>query len=748
MKILKNSGRYITKDTLKKCFERGKHLKVDKGIAGNGFTTAFMESRVPSGKINILIMPNKGVLKSKEAEYKKKVKSRDRRTAFIYGDGEDRIKEGVRLYVIIIDKFVLEFNYFKKHANSINWILIDESHTVKTDSVFRGKLKGFDEKVKPFFMNHNVAVTSVTASPMLYTKSDIFIENEDVPEVIIKLSPDRGMSIENAIEDLKNDESVLVATNSKNVIYQFKDSNGVIRADFHVGNRLMQQLLTMATILQDDKSKLTIISKAAFEGIDKHGSNFNIYFFEDRGKEYESFYVANMYQAISRVRSGANWIEYSRREHTSDIIDVDKLEARVDRFISRKDISAESKQNSKYNDLQKYLLFNIDDGRLKVEKDKVAFELLRERIEYNKGFNAFKDFFKKRNITIEKIQGEEQTVVKQVRISKKNKLENLTSNYRFIRSSGIFNDENFPLKLTFFNRGVNYRKQVEDYLMFKQYDWQDNDVENEDKTRPLKPREEILLELFSDDGKMKKLIKRVTTANSKAKRSKHGHEKSKVMIEDFNKKAPFIVRKICAEFGNGKIRVQEKMRGFRDYNVFTELSNSAIELIANEFDIEVVEADIKNAYPRIIYALNGLELPDNFYGKNKKNKLAISVEMNNFRFNNKLNTSEAQQRSDSRKKLKKLGFDDKVVTDLMDRFFISPHKGDLFNYLAYHEKQIIDAVKQELIHEVDYGFVRKHDALLIFNKPKSFKNIGAEYLQGRKLLEDFEYLGVKGWFDV
>lgn len=749
MKRIKNKGRYISTETLSQCFDKGKHLKVDKGITGNGFTTAFMNAKVPQGKKNILIMLNRGAIEDKERGYKKIGNKKKNKIAFVYSGSKDTLNTNANLYIIIIDKFIIDLKYFFNDIENINWILIDESHTLKTDSVFRKRLKGFDDKIEPFLINDRIAVTSVTASPMLYTKSDIFIENENLPEIVINVSPDRTRSIENAIEDLRSEESVLIATNSKSVIYRFKDENNVLRANFHIGDKLMQSLLPMMKIIPDSKSKLTIISKKSFEGIDLHGPDYSVYFFEDRGKGHESFFVANLYQAISRVRTGAIWMEYSRREFKGDVVDVELLEKKVDSLVARRDLSVENKQGSKFKVLQNYLIFERGNGKFKVKKDKIAFDLLKEKIEYDKGFDAFTDFFQLRNVKINFLD-EIQLPVKRERIFKETRLQNLTSNYKFIRSSGIYNDDKFRLPTFSYGDIVKDLKMVEGFLMLKRYDWHKKDIENEDRTRPLKPREEILLELFSNSAKMNKLLKEVTTAYNKSRIAKDGFKNSIAKREKFKNRAPEIVHKICLAFGNNKISVPEKIVGYRDYNIFTEISMTGIKIIAERFGIEVLEIDIKNAYPRIMYALNRMELPDNFYGTNKKNKLSINIAINNFRFNSTLNTVEAQQRSDSRKKLRKLGFHEKVVDDLMVRFFNSPHKGDLFNYLASYEKQIIDKVMAYLIHETYDGYARRHDSVLYFNHKGLYnsKSLGIKQMSETKLLGDFEFKGVKGWFDV
>lgn len=735
-KRIKNSGRYITSETLKQCFVKGKHLKVDKGRTGNGFTTAMMNATVPRGKFNILIMMNRGVIEDKERRYRENKGNNKKKIAFIYGGSKDTLWTKADLYVIIVDSFVIKIDYFLENIHLINWVLIDESHTVKTDSSFRKVLKGFDNKLRLFLIGKRNAVTSVTASPMLYTENDIFIENENMPEIVINVSSDRNLSIKNAKGHLMNDEFVLIATNNKNVIYKLRDSENRLVANFYIGKKLTQKLLPMLEIVHDPNSKLTIISKTAFEGIDLKGKDYSIYFFEDRGREFETFYAANLYQAISRVRDEASYWEYNRRGSVRDVIDVVNLEKEVDKLIANKKISTENKQGAKYKKYSNYLIFDYHKKNLVVTKDKVGFELLRETIEYNKGFDAFTPFFDSRNVKFKTLD-EAQLPFSSPKIRKEIKRKNLTANYKIIRNEGYYNDDNFNLRVN--SRGIGNKdlKEIESYLLLKRYDWNRGDVENEDRSRPLQFREQVLLDLFSNPKELDKLVKKVTKSFNKSKIEKFGRKGSAQRRNMFSEQATRIVYSICKAFGNGKITVPKKIVGSRDYNIFTELNLSGINIIAEKFDIDVLEVDIKSAYPRIIYALRYLELPEGFYGKGKKNKIAIHKGMNNFRFNKELNTTESQQRSDSVKKLKKLGFEANVVEGLIKRFFISPFKGDMFNYIAYFEKEIISKVIDLLKDKENDGVVRRHDSVIIFNNRSKLTE-----------LHNFTFETVGGWFDI
>ena len=151
--------------------------------------------------------------------------------------------------------------------------------------------------------------------------------------------------------------------------------------------------------------------------------------------------------------------------------------------------------------------------------------------------------------------------------------------------------------------------------------------------------------------------------------------------------------------------------------------------------MKVTEIDIKNCFPRIVYALNGMELPNDFYGEDRaKNKKKINTVLNSFRYDNTKYRSKEQKRGDSTRNLLAVGIDERCVNWLLDFFFECPFKSDFFNFLAYHESCIIGAAR-ELIGNDDTQLIRRHDSIVVFD--------AINY----KRLNEFDYLDQKGWFD-
>jgi hypothetical protein len=141
------------------------------------------------------------------------------------------------------------------------------------------------------------------------------------------------------------------------------------------------------------------------------------------------------------------------------------------------------------------------------------------------------------------------------------------------------------------------------------------------------------------------------------------------------------------------------------------------ELSETIFQAKLDEYDIASCYPRIMYAINGKNLPDDFYGGDKKNKVAMNVYFNQFGYDENVKTSKKHQKDNVKRKLKSFNIDEDVATWLIDNFFESKHRGDLFNHIAYYEEQIISEL-MKLIYDdgncKNQGMTRRHDSIIVF----------------------------------
>lgn len=197
-------------------------------------------------------------------------------------------------------------------------------------------------------------------------------------------------------------------------------------------------------------------------------------------------------------------------------------------------------------------------------------------------------------------------------------------------------------------------------------------------------------------------------------------------------------------FVNEKPSVPKKIVGYRDYNLLTSVSTDVIKYVGGLFGFEVIEYDIRNCFPRILYALNGLQLPDEFYGINKSNKVSINIFLNDFMLNTKMKTPAKIQKKRSLEKFNALGFDEKVVDFLMKNFFNAKFRGNLFNYLSFYEEKIIEKLQYNTLSKNDISNIRRHDSVLLFVEFENNKKYDINSVLNDVV--NFEFLGQKNWF--
>jgi hypothetical protein len=159
---------------------------------------------------------------------------------------------------------------------------------------------------------------------------------------------------------------------------------------------------------QNSESNLTIISAKGFEGIDNYYKNASVYFLEDRGNEFETFYISNFYQAFNRVRNGASYIEYNRLDLSNKRKDDFKdINTEVNSFINAKldhkgnAFSTENKQTKKYKKYHSFVIFEQDsNGVFSIKRNDASINLHKEKIIYDKPFPApeFEKFLADRKI--------------------------------------------------------------------------------------------------------------------------------------------------------------------------------------------------------------------------------------------------------------------------------------------------------------------------------------------------------------
>jgi len=626
----------------------------------------------------------------------------------------------------------------KQISYKIDKVLIDESHTVEKDSLYRYNLIDFESKVKSICNDSLTSIVTVTASPNLYSKVDIVIDNEGIKESTINVSKDREKALKRIKNDIKNNENIVVFTNSTTVIYHLRNYKNELEANFVIGESLTRNLTELFTIIPNKQSNLTIVSSRGFEGFDIYKKDAKIYFFEDRANEFETFFLSNLYQAINRVRNGAKYIEYNRLELSdSRKQDFKNIDIEVENFINDSSISASEKQRTEYKKYKKFVIFQQDDaGAFTVKKNEVAIQLYKETLLYDKSFPApeFEPFLNARKIKINLISDVNNRINKKVKASVKEK--NLLNNSKLIDELNLFG-ENYILEVkdlhsimfgkpTHENREL-YLKHFKTYLRRKNYKGD----------RTLTEREKIALNLLKDVKKYNNLVSKVTRAYDNRSIDKYGLKASAPYRETFKNKSYNVVCKLILMFVNNRIGLPSKWIANRNYNLLTEIGVNELKIVGDIFNVKVSEIDIQKCFSRVLYGINGIALPSDFYGINKENKLTINVFLNDFFYKSELTSEKKLQKNNAIIKFRKLGFNEVVIKYLIDNFFECAFRGDLFNKLSFYEKKIISEVKELCKDKNNSGVIRRHDSIIVFDNKEDLT-----------FLNDCEFLNVKGWFNV
>ena len=756
--VLENPNRYLSQEIIKTCFRKGCITYTDKGACGNGFTFGTLNLPIEDGKVNIIIAPNKGVLMNKEDAINKNPELYNNRVKFFYKESLETNFDDADVLFFVADSFLLKRDAIYKIKDKIDKVLIDESHSVDQQSLYRHFIKDLDNRVSNILnlSNESTSVVRVTATPTHFSKIDIRINNAIMPKCVINHTRDREKALERIKTDLKVNKNVVVFTNSSTLVYKLKNRKGVLEANYIVGDNMKRSLVQLLILKQNPYCNLTIASSRGFEGIDINYKDASVYFFEDRNFDYESFYISNLYQAVNRTRKGAKYIEFCRIERNNKRkIPFNNFEADIDNFISDdfkgkdgRTLSVENKQKSDYKKYKPFLIFNQDsNGIMTVGRDDVAINLFKETILYDKPFPApeFKKFMEHRNIKL--IKTEETQCNLNRKTKQDTKIKNLFANRLLIEHEGLFNDEfTIDLRDAFVHSSDQtkqdfrkiYLRRLQVYLMCKNYSG----------CYIKTPREKNALDMLSDESIFNDLVKKTTKAFNERSISKYGKPKSKPYRDIFKTKAENTVGLFIIAFANRIVKFTSKWAGNRDYNLPSSVGMDEIKILADASGLNVLEADAVSCYPRLIYALVGKVLPDDFYGKDKKNKVAMNVFINNFFYKPELDRPKRTQKEYSKERFRELGFDEDVIAYLIDTFFECNHRGDLFAKVSFLERRLISEAKSKLQENGfdNCGIVRRHDSVLVFTEKAT--TILDTISVVSQLLDSSIYLDVDGWFNV
>lgn len=721
MRLIQNQARYITPETLAQCFEIGRVLHVDKVLCGNGFSTAFLTTHPPSGKINVIIVPNKQVIISKQQHLETAL-----RIKYVYEESQDKNLNNADVIMFVADSFVLNMKLLLAMKRDIHHILVDEWHSIEIQSSFRFNLVRFLDNLIPF-LEHS-AVTTVTATPNQYSPIDIQIQNSYQQPVKIHVTANRRESVVRVMQGIKLGLPTLVCTNDAATIYQLKKYDKTLTARYMIGDSLARSLVQRIIVHEDENSNLVVCSSRGFEGMDLLEKDYCVFFFEHRGNNHECFYIANLYQALNRPRNGLKYAEYSRIDlHTKR--KPQPSESDVFNFIARSDISPEQKQAKQYEEYHSFVYFKTRDGGVvNVLPNDASIHLLKEKLTYDEGYNRFGRFTKDRLIEWVNLDEQQQTG-QRMRTDIEERIKMLELNTPYIDKFDLFGDEFIfqPVRLDTFEE---YVKEVERWQMLKNYNG----------LRGVLTREhDVLNVLRTMQGEV---VKELCRARFTKWQAEYRGDVLKKKKTEFLQMAPALAGEFISCLVNDNIVFKPNWVAHRNYNVLTMLSLENIEYMASLVNIDLTVIDIRNCFPRVCYALCGAELPSDFYGPHDEGrstrKRKMNIALNNIWHDPKGKTPERVARANTEKQLLNYGFHPRVVEWLMNNFFLSKYKGDFFNRMAWHEKRIIGEVKKKLedIGGFD-GLARRHDSLVIFNLRANVS-----------WLNEYEYLGLNGWFSI
>ena len=743
------NSKYLHTEIVRQCFQENTYNFVDKVHTGNGFTTGFLNLQ-PTHKFqsNIIIVPNREVVKSKKEKYEKDLNNRIK-IGFFFGDeSSDKLEFGkFDVMMFVVDSFLNYIDGIKKNIDCVDKILIDEAHSILIQSTFRNKLVGFTELVRKEFKTK--AIVSVTATPMLFTKVDIKLVKENVEQRKIYISQHQGNTLKRLQDSLKKGNNCIIALQDSRILKKLTDSNNKLTANIKVGITLFQKIVETVDLTVSEDAKLTIISSAGFEGFDVENGLNDVFIFEDRAFDYQTFYSQNIAQINGRSRKGTARIEWCRMSNLSrtEMLSKEKM---VEKAESKR-ISFEKKMTDKnYKFIPKYFDYNqdVNFGLItKLTLNNVKYDLDKELNDSDlMGLRIYEQFFTERGFILEHLNDGSQRM--NLRNGSHNvAFETTKLNEDIINKFKLFSDVRVNLYAK--EKHEEYVKAFEvflrrkywyaDKLLWKMsieelYEFNTHCLEthlNEIQAyRIIKDEENIQLYL--------KDVLRESIERKKVELSRNSKEFKQWKNDIVNNLQDRYVRLVMAVSQN-KIKLPNKVRNSRDYNLFTEVSMALIKLISDAFDKEAIEVDIVSCNPRIIYAFCGLELPNNFYGENKKNKKAINKILNKLSvdFPTEFNVSVTGYKKERKRELTNLGFDEKVI-DFLFKEFWNKEKDALFNFCSYHEKNIIEALQKQFKDKNNDGsYIRRHDSVISFSKL---------YESQIDDVNSFEYLKQKGWF--
>jgi hypothetical protein len=629
---------------------------------------------------------------------------------------------------LVSDSFV---NFAYKLNGLVDKLMVDEFHSVIIQSGFRYKLKKMIYALKDDFKDCSIAF--VTASPLLYSNIDIQINNKYVEPRQLHTSNNVEESILRCVTAINKGGRVLLFSQDSAIIKRIlRDAK---REDFRLisGDSFMTTLLSKEKYVLNQNSNITISSSSGFEGWSDYSIDGEVFIYMNLGSSTNTFLGCNIYQAIGRLRKGYKYAEICVTDlggsgfGNRSIIDINE---KIDKFIALDSVPIERKQSKNFVfyyksekvkglDLTPFTYYKRDKSVYTLHKYYPAIDVHNETQKIDTRLKLYTEYFRTRSIELVDIDSD----ITKKRLTSRLKREQRVSNI----SVNIMNNDLQEDFMAFFFKSYNpedKRKYYTEEIDVMQEVAFNIGMELDNKYEVLK---QYLINGYHNE--LKELY-----IESKKKKG-WGRDKLREDLKTFYEET--YPRTISTAIAIVFDRYETNMIGHRDYNVLVYVGMSQIRFIADKLGLKVTEIDVKNCFPRIVYALNGITLSENFYGVDRsKNKKRVNTVLNSFRYDSSKDRSESKQRSDARSNLLKVGINEFCVEWLLMDHFNNKFKSDFFNFLAYHEMCIINSAIDKIQNQdSEIRMIRRHDSFIVFDE--------INY----RTLDTFEYLGVKGWFD-
>ena len=770
MKEITNDGKWITSETIDASFNKGQISVVDKVLCGSGFTTAFMKQVVPANKYSIIIFPNLYAIQSKEASHKESP-IRDEfgnkvRVTFIYGNSEHSDMTTTEyavhsdLVCFVSDSFYSRRKDILSNSNRIHRILLDEIHSSESQSLYRKKLRTFLHHLEPY--KDTVEIATVTATPNYGVEPTHIVKyTTRVEPFHISMSHNFPHTIDRAKSLIEGgEEYVLIGGNNVNILKQCipeSFQNKLMVKEIVAGNTLFLSLCEMFEIDEGSDYKLMVYSSRGFEGGDiPIDINPHTFLFEDLSQPHTTYSIGNAYQFGNRARGGNKsftWCRATSSTGGKPILKRPKLLS----YINDARIPNEEKErsNGRYRDFINFIE-SPDSHKKTLVLDDAALNNYNLQIIQNENIDHLiendqyhKNFVKDRNIIFDFSDANAVKRTKASRVGEDTAVVNLLINSNYIYKKDLV-DEHFVMRLNglgdYSVKTDAYRKQLVKAIKTGRrrynYDGMAMFSESQDNALELLKSGEGF-EAFVNDcksGRIKEL--------NKWRRNREISERDyNVELRKLDRKFPFLIAEMLGGLAVHKTFFKSNKTGWRRFGVLTTLGIDLIQKIADGVGADLMEIDIRSAFPRFLYAICGLEFPDDFYGEEgtkqrRKRKISVNVALNSLWYDISKSTPKPQQRINKRDRLIKLGFDPVVADTALDIAF-EKGRSEMYLKLSQEEEHFINKLIRDIEsrYGTDDNIHRRHDSILIFNRREELENLDL-------LINNFEYRNQKEWLKM